>query len=367
MSDNIDKLGKPTNLEDWDDPTIQWPDHSVTNSWWISLYQKRTVADRNVDLPEAMMMIDMLLKQYEAHYRNHKYDPTLLHFPHLFQRPADGARVKNRTTGEIYTVQETLVDPFTKRWEGLVKLAATDNPPERTQAHKLEFLDESAYVRFTAEDPVRLGTEATDSNGLIIDKGPIVPTVVHALIRKAPGSITTRPFGTAKQYRPRFRENFTPKDSPNQQIEVYGQWFDCEVQFDCWATDNLSADNLADWFERFLCLYGRVLKKNGVQELLFVDRLRDRAVSKWRQDLKSRALTYYLRIETLEARAVREITDIDLTIDLADKIEFVSSEYQIAGQTLTGHISAEEYKDLFTDSSGNYQFGTTILNDQNLT
>ena len=367
MSDNLDKLGQPTNLEDFDDPSILYQDHSTTNSWWTSLYQKRSVTNRNADLPETMMMIDRLLKQFESYYRNHDYDNRLLHLPYLFQKPEEGDRIRNKTTGEIYSIQEALVDPITKRWEGLIKLSATDSPPLRTQAHKIQFLSKSAYVRFTAEDPELLGNENQDSNGLIVDKGPVIPTVVYALIRKTPGSITTRPFGVAKQYRPRYRETHTPSDSTNHQIEISGQWFDNLLQFDCWTTDNLSADNLADWFERFMCLYGGVLVKNGVQQVLFLERLRDKAVSKWRQDLKSRALQYFIRTEALEARAIREITDIDLTIKLSSQIVPVVGEYNIAGQAVTGQISAAEYKDLFHDSNGNYLFGTTVLDDQNLT
>ena len=239
--------------------------------------------------------------------------------------------------------------------------------PDRTQDHKLEFLDDSLYVRFTSKDPKRLGTESQDANGLVEDKGPFLPTVVYALIRKAPGSISSRPFAVAKQYRARLRETFQANDDPNHVIEVSGQLFDNLVQFDCWTTDNLSADNLADWFERFMCLYGRVLVKNGVQQVLFMERLRDKAVSKWRQDLQSRALQYFIRTEALEARAVREITDIDLTVTLADKIIPVIGEYHIAGKLVSGQISAAEYKDIFFDSNGNYLFGTTVLNDQSLT
>jgi hypothetical protein len=367
VSKNLDKFNRPTNLEDYDDPTIRWPDHTATNAWWTSLYQKRTTADRNATLHECILMIHILMRQYEAHFSVHKYDPTLLQFPYLFKRPADGSIIKNKTTGAHYVVQETPIDPVSKSWDGLVKIESTDSPPDRTQAHKLEFLDDSLYVRFTSEDPKRLGTESQDANGLVEDKGPFLPTVVYALIRKTPGSLTTNPFGSARQYRPVYRETHALHDSATNTVEISGQWFDHLVQFDCWSTDNFSADQLADWFERFMSLYGRVLKKNGVLEVLFLERLRDKAVSQWRQDFQNRSLQYYIRTETLEARVNRILTDIDITINLSNKIVDVVGEYYVAGQVISGQMSTEQYRDLFLDSNGNYLFGTSVLNDQNLT
>lgn len=363
MSTQLDKYGHPTNLEDPYDSEILYQKHIATNCWWTSLYQNRATRDRNVTFDEALMMVATLLKQYESFYLNHPIDETLLHFPYLFRRPQKGDQIKNKSTGEFYTILEAPIDPITKRWEGLVKLKTTDAPPKRTSQHKLEFINDERYVRFTSENPVYLDNVAQDDNEHIQDKGPVRPTVVYALIRRSPGSIGERPFGPAKQYRSRLRETVRPDDDPNHIIEIYGQWFDNLVQFDCWTTDNFSADRLADWFERFVCLYGKVLKKNGVQEVLFMERLRDKPVSKWRQDLQSRALQYFLRTESLEARAVREITDIDLTISLSDEIVKVVGDYYVAGQTVSGQISAQEYKDLFFDSSGNYMFGTVTIND----
>lgn len=368
MGTKVDKLGRPKNLEDWDDPDVVSQDHVVaSNAWGNTLYQQKSTRDRNVDLTEAMTMVSMLLKQYECQYRSHQEDDTLLHFPHLFQKPPKGAKIRNKTTNEVYKVQEALINPFTKQWEGLVKIQATDNAPDRKLLHKLEFLDENRYVRFTSEDPERLETESQDAEGDLMDKGPVRPTVVHALIRRLPGSISDRPFGPEKQYRPTLRETLRPDDDPNHTIEMYGQWFDQLVQFDCWTTDNFSADRLADWFERFVCLYGRVLKMNGVHEVLYWERLRDASVTKWRQDLKSRAVQYFIRTESLEAVVVRDITDIDYTIDLSNKIEKTVVPYEVAGQTITGYINATQYHELFRDSNGLYLFGDINVNDQNLT
>jgi len=261
MSTKIDKLGKPV-LEDYDDPNMRYENVVVPNCASSAAYSGKSKRDRNTDLPGTMEMIDILLRQYECNYRSHNIDKSLLCFPYLFLKPEDGAKIRNKTTGEIYTVVETVMNPRTKNWEGLVKLSQSSSYPNRNRVEKLEFLNEDAYVRFTSEDPKNLGVESQDDEGLIIDKGPIRPTVVHSLIRKLPGTIGTRPFAPGKQYKPDLIETLRSDDNPNHTVEVYGNRFDNLVQFDCWTTDNFSADKLADWFEKFMSLYGGVLKLN---------------------------------------------------------------------------------------------------------
>ena len=367
MSTRSDKAGKPI-LEDHDDPSIKFYDGKVIpNCSGPTAYQRKSGRDRSVNLDEAMEMTDILLMQYECNYRVHDIDKTLIHFPYLFQRPPDGAKIRNKNTGEVYVIKETLIDPRSKNWEGLVKIEYTATFPNRLRLEKIEFLDEKNHVRFTSEDPQSLGLETQDEAGLIKDSGPIRPTVVHALIRKLPGTISSRPFAPAKQYRPILRETLRSTDDPNHTIEMYGQLFDHLVQFDCWTTDNFSADKLADWFERFVSLYGKILKLNGVQEVLFWERLRDASVTKWRQDLKSRAVQYFIRTEYLEAVFTRDITDIDINANLADSIEPCVGEYEVAGQIVSGQITSAQYSSMFRDSDGKYLFGNFNITDQNLT
>lgn len=366
MGIQTDKLGKPV-LEDWDDPSLKFENVIIPNCSSSAAYSKKSKRDRNTDLPGSMELIDILLNQYECNYRSHNIDKSLLCFPYLFLRPADGDKIRNRTTGEIYTVVETVLNPRNKNWEGLVKLSYSSTYPDRNKVHKLEFLNEKNYVRFTSEDPKNLGVESQDEEGLLIDKGPIRPTVVHSLIRKMPGTIGSRPFAPAKQYRPDLVETMRSADDPNHTVEIYMQRFDNLVQFDCWTTDNFSADKLADWFEKFMSLYGRVLKLNGVQEVLFWERLRDASVTKWRQDLKSRAVQYFMRTESLEAVFTRDITDVDISVSLADSISPCVGIYEVAGQTVSGQLTPEEYNSMFRDTDGKYLFGDFHVTDQNLT
>lgn len=359
MSRSIDNFGRPNNLESPED--LKYMPYRVDSAM---IDRVRLKADRSANFEDAMLLIDMLLHKYETTYKNHKNDNSLIWMPYLFSRPADGTEIKNLTTGEIYTVKETLVNPKTKVWEGLVRLNYTTYPVSE-QAQRLAFIDRSRLTRFTENPPVRLGVENQTSDGIIMDKGPIMPTVTYSLERKEPGSIDGTPFGPRKDYRKRVREHIKDPDSPSHTIEIRAQTFDNLIQFDCCTVDNYSANRLARWFEKFMELYEWVLKLNGVQQFLFLQRFNDTAAQKWRQDLVVRSLQYYFRTEEIEAISRRDLTSIQYYINLDNEIEDTSTRY-IAGQLVSGQISSQEYDALFRDSNGQYLFGNIYFNDGNL-
>jgi hypothetical protein len=217
--------------------------------------------------------------------------------PYLFKQPEQGDQLRNTVTGEVYTITDTILNPRTNLWEGLIRIDS-NIPPNKNLSEKLEFVDQDVRVRFTAEFPRSLGIEKQTEDELIKDVGPIRPTIVYSLIRKEPGSIGKRPFAPQKQRKPAVRERIR-NNRTGQIFDVWAQWFDYLVEFTCFATDNYVADLLADWLEDFVRQYTWVLKLNGVAEILFERRLRDTAVTKWRQDLISRTVQYYFRLEDL--------------------------------------------------------------------
>jgi hypothetical protein len=360
MSSQNDKYGHPI-LEDATDPF--YLNHSFNSNHLYSHYPKLQ-AERSASYTDAMLMVDLLMHKFECQYIPNDSDPNLLCFPNMFREPEQGTKLRNKTTGEVYTVTDTIKNPLTKRWEGIIKISSIA-PPSYSYAEKLEFLDHNKRVRFTAEFAPSLGTETQTSEELIQDAGPMFPTIVYALIRKEPGSINGQPFGPRKQYKPMPREHKRSTKEPGRSLEINAQWFDLLVQFECFTTDNLSADLLAEWMEEFMRQYTWVLKYNGVQEILFWQRLRDGAVTKWRQDLISRTVQYYFRIEDLLPVVIKDLTNIDLHISLDEEIK-MAGERWIAGQLTSGSLTVEEYRALFRGTSGEWLFGDLVLNDRNI-
>lgn len=360
MSKSYDTFGRPSNLEYPEDlSNVNYSvNSSIINPRW------RLGADRTANIDDAMLLIDLLLKKYETTYKTHKTDSKLLLMPYLFSKPAAGTKIKNLNTDEIYSIKETINNPRTGLWEGLVRLNCIA-APDPLLSHRLEFIHENSLVRFTEIFPSMIGNENQSSSGLLIDKGPMRPTVIYNLSRKEPGGIDGKPFGSTKEYKYRVRETIKDPDSPSHTIELRGRCFDNIVQFDCCTTDNASANKLARWFEKFIDLYEWVLKLNGVQQILYWSRFTDTSSQKWRQDLVVRSIQYYFRTEEIEAITRRDITSVQLAANVANEIENTNTQY-IAGQLVSGQISEQEYFSLFRDSTGKYLFGNLYYNDGNL-
>lgn len=359
MSTKYDIFGRPTNLEYPDELVSTYSlDSDIVNQ------RQRLTADRPATFEDAINMIDVLLKKYETTYKSHKINKNLIWMPYLFQEPKEDTQIKNKTTGEIYTIDDIVVNPKSKLWEGLVHLKSIA-APNQLLAERLEFVDPKSYVRFSEDPPVALETEAQTDAKLMVTKGPMRPSIIYSLALKEPGSLGKQPFGEPKDYKKKVRETIKDPDSPNHSIEIRAQTFDNLVQFDCCTNDNFSANRLARWFEKFINLYEWVLKKNGVQQMLFVRRYNSTDSQKWRQDLVVRTLQYYFRTEEIEAISRRDLTKINYSVNLDDKILDTSTRY-IAGQLVSGQISEQEYNDLFRDSSGQYLFGNIYYNDGNL-
>lgn len=359
MSASVDRFGRPTNLEQ--------PNEMLEGYEYDSMYghpYRKLRADREASFEDAMLMISILIKQYEYTFSINAHDNKVLLMPHLLSAPEAGTKITNKQTGEVYTVKESILSPVTRRWEGLVRLNAIAGP-DPLLAHRLDFVDHKNGVRFIEEYPSMVGNEGQTPEGIIVDKGPMAPTIVYSLVRKEPGSIGKTPFGPQKEYKKHVREQIKDTNILGSTIEVRAQAFDNLVQFDCCTTDNISSTRLVKWFERFMNLYEGVLKKNGVQQILYWQRLKDAAVTKWRQDLVVRTVQYYFRTEEIEAVIRGDLRKIDFNVDLGNSLENDSERY-IAGQLVTGLITEEEYRALFRDSTGKYLFGNTYINDGNL-
>jgi len=359
----VDKYENRIDLKDHRDPHFE--DYKYYINYGAAYSYKKSTRDRNANLNDAMAMVDILLQQYEMVYEPHVTDKKLLLMPNLFKKPEEGAKIKNTVTKEVYTIEDVIVHPVTKMWEGLIKISA-NTPPSVNKSERLQFLrPQDSLVRFTHSFPEDLPSDDQTSDGQISDAGPIKPTVTYSMIRKEPGTIGKSPFHPAKEYKPRRRELLRTRDNPGHSIEIYGQMFDHLVQFDTWTTDNFSSDKLADWFEKFMKLYIWVLKLNGVQEILFWQRLRDAAVTKWRQDLVSRTLQYFIRTEDLEPVVSKNLIDLDIDIGVKKRLEDLSETY-IAEKAVSqpGRLTHAQYKDLFRDAdTGKYLFGDLSMLD----
>lgn len=90
-------------------------------------------------------------------------------------------------------------------------------------------------------------------------------------------------------------------DAARRQGRVFGQRFECTVQFNIMASDYKTADEVMRIFEELIFNYVSYFKQNGVAEILFQQQLTDRNLDVYRQSLSVRSLQYYVEIEQLHA------------------------------------------------------------------
>ncbi|RMH18623.1 MAG: hypothetical protein D6698_06740 [Gammaproteobacteria bacterium] len=326
----------------------------------MEVRRKSTRAGGNLTLLQTMELIDRLLRRYQTTFRVNRISKNLIWFPFAFIQPKEGDQILNERTDEVYTVDQLVTNPTTKKWEGLIRMDLKDAPSEEDR-HVLSFLDQRNYVVFDHT----FRTEAVNSiaakdNREGSDAPPIRPTIGWHLVRKEPGGLS-QPFGTRKELKPRQREVLKDPLQQGYTVSVRGQTFDNIVQFDAFGQDSLSVESLIEWFEQFMRLYSWVLQKNGVEQTFFWRRVEDETTSRWRQPLYTRGAQYYFRTEQLEVVYERDMLRYDVVLDVSDNISRADGKRYIAGQLVSGELTTSGYRGLFYDLSGNYLFGDITI------
>lgn len=118
------------------------------------------------------------------------------------------------------------------------------------------------------------------------------PRIYYEVISRKPKS----------ELKPRPREEIhemTADDGSRRQGRVWGQKFECHVQFHIAASDYKQANKVMNDFESLIFNYTAFFKKNGVAEILFEKHFTDRNLDPFRQSLSIRSLQYYVEIERL--------------------------------------------------------------------
>lgn len=319
--------------------------------------RRKSRSEGALSITQAMELISVLLKSHQLTYVPHHTHKNLLFLPFAFIRPKEGDKIRNLTTNEVYTVDQVLLNPTTKNWDGLVRLDL-QNPPKITEKHSLAYENNDRYISFVHEMPDRiLNSASANTEGIIDQKIPMNPTVTWSLRVKEAGGYG-KPFDTKKQRTPHLRESVKDPLVPGYTVEIYGQWFDNIVQFDSWSNDQRTAERLISWFEQFMTSYAGYIKQQGIPHLFFWRRNADDVNTTWRQSFAMRSSQYYFRTEELEAVYQRDILKIDVT--LGANATFVNRRDLeprfIADQYVSGQPTTEEYRNLFY-RSGQFLFG----------
>jgi len=161
-------------------------------------------------------------------------------------------------------------------------------------------------------------------------RGRFVKTITYQVVRREPGTTRDHPFDAPKYIKPTIREQVRLEEETQDgedYIEIKGQWMDNLVQLDCWCLTNKEADELMEWLEAHLVIFAGYYKELGVQEMYYFRGGRftwgtteEEAMVRWRNPLKVRSMTEYVRTEDLWGRNLYSIKQIIEEIVIYDRL-----------------------------------------------
>ena len=115
------------------------------------------------------------------------------------------------------------------------------------------------------------------------------------------------------EYKPIAREEIVECDEHNEQRygTVFGQKFDCIIQFNIFASENRVANKVMETFEELIISYAGYFKEQGVRDLYFKEQITDTDYNNFRETLSVRNIRYYVQIEKLMVIFNRSISDVN--------------------------------------------------------
>lgn len=125
--------------------------------------------------------------------------------------------------------------------------------------------------------------------------------VTFGLVRRRPAAMSKgQAFNTDHlEVKPHVRGiEFNPQE-PGNRIVIYGQRFENEMVFTCWAKTNKQADIRARWLEDTLKSWTWYIRFNGIDDFYFMGQDEDihLALDNTKQVIHGRPMRYYLRTE----------------------------------------------------------------------
>jgi len=369
-------------LEHHDELTLQWFHNSPQARQiihGISAIQDeqrrpfRRMADRSANVEDVYSMIDELLPKFQMYFIPSTKNAWLLNFPFMFISPSINDKIKNLSTNETYTVRYVPLDS-NNEFQGSVLLNEGLSAPkteDRLMFENVEGIgpDKRKLVNFHRSQPQRAakGVSEVAADTRILQSEQFTPTIVAELRRQEPGTVGKRPFDIAKEIKPRIREILAHPDDPlNYSIQVRGQWMDNIVRFICYDISSRRTEKLIAWFKDFIHKYTWILKKNGIQEILYWQRRADENVKTWRDDIVAFPIEYFFRTEELHIEVVHNLRNITLNVSNDTGMNpQAETGIDVAGGVVIGPFG-ETFATLFDathDNSGNFLYGDTNIGE----
>lgn len=153
------------------------------------------------------------------------------------------------------------------------------------------------HVEFLPDDDIHT---TLDQSGT-----PDHPMILYTIVSRVP---------RADNPKPKFRENIKEYDDNGKEVRqgsIWGQLFDCDIQFNIVASDYTIASRVMNTFEDAMFKFTGYFKQNGVSELLFKKQYTDSSLDRYRQNVSIRSIIYRATIEKIHLVFDTTIAEID--------------------------------------------------------
>lgn len=175
-------------------------------------------------------------------------------------------------------------------------------------------------LNFTAAFPPYLVDQELTGEKPVYDTTNIPnETITWRVVREVPASAGKERFGEPREYAPRLREDLLldplESDFSSHEIQVYGQWFEMILQFDCWAKTNVESEQLARFFRHLMNLSIPAFKLQGVKDMHFWARISDGMLERFPGGALVRSLQYYVRLEEITKVRIPLLKQINLVVE----------------------------------------------------
>ena len=98
------------------------------------------------------------------------------------------------------------------------------------------------------------------------------------------------------------------------ELLMYRQWFDSNIEFNIYARDNAEAIELSSKLENLITVYTGYIKRKGLSEIIFLREISPKSSLNYSENTNMRSILYYVRFESIIPIRVNTINNINAKI-----------------------------------------------------
>ena len=136
------------------------------------------------------------------------------------------------------------------------------------------------------------------------------PLITYKLVSSKPSS-----FGRDREIKPRLRDT---QQVDRSYVDFYAQRVDHIINFEIWAADGKTADEVVETFEDLIAEHTGEFKEAGVVEIIWLGQQNDKQTARWSVDLMNRTVSYLIVLDRTTIVKHGAVNDIDINADVYD-------------------------------------------------